>query len=296
MRNQDLILGCVRELSLSHIRPFVRSLRGTNYRGHCLFFSNNIDSQTSHFLQDNHIQTADFFYCNIKNHNPFLMGWFFWKRLLRLVKRRDFQLQLARLFWHFFYLRFLFARNYILKNPQFSRIMLTDVRDVYFQLDPFSWLPPSEGVYCFAEHSGRLIGNCPNNSQMIREVFGEEGLQRIQQFQIYCAGTIFGTRSALLQYLERFLDLALAGIHLWPFRGGDQGIHNWIVHFEQLPSLKLLDNEGPVFTMGCVPKEQILQNSKGQVFNRKGDIFPVLHQYDRFKDLARSLPFYELPE
>lgn len=79
------------------------------------------------------------------------MGWFFWKRLLRLVKGRDFQLQLARLFWHFFYLRFLLARNYILENPQFSRIMLTDVRDVYFQLDPFLWLPPSEG--CIALQS-----------------------------------------------------------------------------------------------------------------------------------------------
>lgn len=286
MKNQDLILGCLRGLSLSHVRPFVRSLRDTNYRGHCLFFSNNTDLKTSQFLKDNQIETTGFFYWGIKNQNPLLVGWFFWKRLLRLIKRREFQLHVARLFWHFFYLRFLLARNYILENPQFSRIMLTDVRDVYFQLDPFSWLPPSEGVYCFAEHSGRMIGGCPNNSGMIREVFGEEGLQKIQRSQIFCAGTIIGTRSALLQYLERFLDLALAGMNLWPFRGGDQGIHNWIVHFEGLPLLKPLGNEGPVFTMGCVPRMQIRQNSLGQVIKPEGTVYPILHQYDRFKDLV----------
>lgn len=52
---------------------------------------------------------------------------------------------------------------------------------------------------------------------MMHEIYDEEGLQRIQQLHIYCTGTIFGARSALLQCLERFLDLALAEINLLSF-------------------------------------------------------------------------------
>jgi hypothetical protein len=41
--------------------------------------------------------------------------------------------------------------------------------------------------------------------------------------------------------------------------------------------------------MGCVPRKQIRQNSLGQVINQEGTVYPILHQYDRFKDLALSL-------
>ena len=100
---------------------------------------------------------------------------------------------------------------------------------------------------------------------------------------------IFGTREPLLVYLEQFLDLALTGKALRPCSGSDQGIHNYIVHRQKLAGLELANNEGPVFTMGCVTREKIHTNSMGEVTNQAGIVYPVLHQYDRFPDLAKKL-------
>jgi hypothetical protein len=39
--------------------------------------------------------------------------------------------------------------------------------------------------------------------------------------------------------------------------------------------------------MGCVSQEFIRVNAAGEVVNRQGDVYSVLHQYDRFPELAK---------
>jgi len=286
MSKRQLILGVIRHLTRQQLEPFVESLRDTGFQGDCVFFSNSISKETARYLKRKAIRTIPFFYPAIRNQPFLLCGWRGWRILLGFLPTRDAKLKLARFFWHIFYLRFLFAYKFLLGHQEYTRVMLTDVRDVFFQSDPFSWIGSEKGVFCFAEVAGRMVGQCPRNRGMVMEVFGEEGISQLANRQISCAGTIFGTRKELLDYLEMFLDRGLSGKHLWPFKGGDQGIHNWIVHIENNPSVRLVDNEGPVFTMGCVPRKQIRQNSLGQVINYEGTVYPILHQYDRFKDLV----------
>lgn len=285
-------MGSVRRLSCADLYPFVESLRSTGYDGDCVFFSTSTSRATLDYLHDRGIQTTTFFYPAIRNHQPFLYGWNLWKLLLEKLNSRELQLKLVRLVWDLFFVRFLLARNFILAHPDYSQIMLTDVRDVVFQRDPFEWMHGRKGVFCFEEMEGRTIGDCKSNTRMVREVFGEEGWDKLRDFQISCAGVTFGTRVELLQYLERFLDLALGALSLRPCSGSDQGIHNRIVHLENLDALTLLNNEGPVFTMGCVPEERIRLNTMGEVVNKQGDVYNVLHQYDRFPELAKR--FYSV--
>lgn len=289
MIQRQLILGVIRHLTKQQLEPFVESLRGAGFQGDCVFFSSSISKEAARYLERKAIRTIPFFYPAIRNQPFLLCGWRAWRILLGFLPTRDAKLKLARIFWHIFYLRFLFAYKFLLGHQGYTHVMLTDVRDVFFQSNPFSWMGSEKGVFCFAEVAGRLVGQCPRNRRMVMEVFGEEGIRQLASKQISCAGTIFGTRKELLEYLESFLDLGLAGKDLWPFKGGDQGIHNWILHVENAPAIKLVDNEGPVFTMGCVAREQIRQNSLGRVINHKGTVYPILHQYDRFKDLALSL-------
>lgn len=283
----SLILGCIRRLSRADLHPFVDSLRSTGYSGDCILFRTRTSSRTTKYLHEHGIQTTPFYYPAIRNRQPFLYGWKLWKPLLDQLYDRELRLKLAQHLWDLFFVRFLLARNFLLAHPQYSQVMLTDVRDVVFQRDPFEWMRGRKGVFCFEEMEGRTIGECQYNSSMVREVFGDQGLHKLRGFQISCAGVICGTRVELLIYLERFLDLGLRAISLRPCTGSDQGIHNRIVHWENLEDLKLLNNEGPVFTMGCVPKDCIRVNSAGEVINKQGDVYSVLHQYDRFPELAK---------
>lgn len=282
-------MGAVRRLGVKELQPFVRSLRASGYQGDCVLFTTSISSATFRYLHDWGIRTMPFFYPAIKNHQPLLYGWSLWRHILGLAKNREVRLKMARLVWDLVYLRFLFERNFLISHPEYTEILLTDVRDVIFQKNPFLWMKGQTGVFCFEEHAGRKIGTCGANSRMVLEVFGRPGWEELKGCAVSCSGVIFGTRGALLSYLERFLDLALAGKALRPSSGSDQGIHNYIVHRQNWADLTLSSNEGPVFTMGCVPQNTILINSQNEVINQAGSAYPVLHQYDRFSDLKKIL-------
>jgi hypothetical protein len=284
---KSLIIGVIRRLSSKSLSPFVETLRSTGYSGDCVFFSTSTNRVTLDYLHDRGIRTIPFFYPAIRNHQPLLYGWNLWKLLLNQLNSRDLRLKLARHVWDLFFVRFLLARNFLLAHPEYTQVMLTDVRDVVFQRDPFEWMQGRKGVFCFEEMEGRTIGECKSNSRMVREAFGEEGLQKLRGFQISCAGVTFGTRAELLKYLDRFLDLSLGALSLRPCSGSDQGVHNRIVHLETLENLELVDNEGPVFTMGCVPQQAIRVNAAGEVVNKNGQVYPILHQYDRFPEMAK---------
>lgn len=288
MKTQPLIMGAVRRLGVKELQPFVKSLRATGYQGDCVLFTTSVSASTLRYLHDQKIRTVPFFYPAVRNHQPFLYGWKIWKPLLGMLREQETRLKLARLVWDLFFLRFLFYRDYLKTHGEYTHIMITDVRDVIFQENPFTWMGQKKGMFCFEEVSGLTIGESPANSRMVREVFGANGLAQVGHRQVSCAGITFGTRTPLLLYLQSFLDLALQAKNLWPCSGSDQGIHNYIIHQMGIPALQLVNNEGPVFTMGCVPRKQIRQNSLGQVINHEGAVYPILHQYDRFKDLALS--------
>ena len=286
-KDKQVIVGAVRRLTKRQLYPFIESLKASGYSGDFVFFCASTSHEAYRYLEEHAIRLVPFSYPAICNHQPLLYGWSLWRSLLKWLPNREQKLKLARLVWDLFFLRFLFARDFLTAHSEYSQIMLTDVRDVVFQRDPFAWMDNREGVFCFEEMQGRTVGECKSNSRMVREVFGEDGWEQLQGFQISCAGVTFGTRVELIGYLERFLDLALGALSLRPCSGSDQGVHNQIVHLENLENLALLDNEGPVFTMGCVPPELIRLNEMGEVINKHGDVYPVLHQYDRFPKLAK---------
>jgi hypothetical protein len=225
----------------------------------------------------------------IKNHQPLLLFWPIWKWLMGRLPSFESKAIVARWVWFLFYLRFLLYFEFLNHHLKYRKIMITDVRDVWFQKDPFSWMEDAEGVFCFSEAPGRKIGACPSNSVMVYEAVGPDKASEVAECQISCAGVTFGTRRAMLDYLRKFCELAFKAHRPGTCSGSDQGIHNWIVHRETVPGLHLLDNEGAVFTMGLYPVEQIKTDGKGHVVNSSGVIQPVLHQYDRFASIKEML-------
>jgi len=166
---------------------------------------------------------------------------------------------------------------------RFDRILLTDVRDVVFQSDPFA-RPWTDGLHCVLEDRRMTLGACPHNSRWIREHLGGDVLARLADKPISCSGTVLGDHQSVLRYLRALTARML------PFAGGermagfDQGVHNLLAH--ELPPCRLTlhDNAGPVLTLGYTKGEPALDD-EGFVLNEAGERSAIVHQYDRKPDL-----------
>ena len=285
-----VILGVLRNLQVDGIHPFFESLKATGYSGDVVMFCTKTSAQTEHYLAEQGVKIVRFPYWAIKNHQPMLLIWPFWRWVIGLLPSFGAKVAVARHVWFLFYLRFLLYYEFLIANPDYERIMITDVRDVWFQKDPFSWMDGEEGVFCFEEISGRSIGKCPSNSEMIYEAVGPEKAALVSECQVSCAGVTFGTRESMLLYLHKFCELAFTAYRPNTSTGSDQGVHNWIVHREPISGLRLINNQGPVYTMGLYHNSEIKTDGQGRVINSTdGNMPAVLHQYDRFPKITKML-------
>ena len=88
-----------------------------------------------------------------------LLFWPIWKRVIALLPGFVAKAFVARRVWFLFYLRFLMYYDFLLEHPKYERVMMTDVRDVWFQQDPFTWMEGDKGLSCFEEAGGRTKEN-----------------------------------------------------------------------------------------------------------------------------------------
>jgi hypothetical protein len=186
---------------------------------------------------------------------------------------------------YFYYLSFLRAHA-----AEFDRAMLTDVRDVIFQRDPFDWRSPAP-LQFFLEHRAVTIGTQSGNALWVRNAYGEAELARIGHQRVSCSGITFGTTGGMLGYLAAMTDeLVRATPRIAGFDGYDQGVHNHLVWSGAFPAAELKENgRGPVLTMHGVPASEFRQNERGELIDDDNAIVPVLHQYDRHPPLRDAL-------
>lgn len=196
----------------------------------------------------------------------------------------DFEVRNARpylaLGLHAMLARFLMYDDYLASvRHAYRNVLITDVRDVVFQADPFA--QPLDGIVFAAED--KAIIECPFNQSWIREVYGEEELAEIANRQISCAGTTIGTSGAVAHYT----GLMRSAIEIGEFKKTkslDQGIHNGIVWAVRPPGARF-DRDGLLMrTLGHTAPERI---SVGDgLIGVDGHAAPIIHQFDRHPALA----------
>jgi hypothetical protein len=166
-------------------------------------------------------------------------------------------------------------------------VMLTDVRDVVFQRDPFA--DPVTGLELYLEDESAQIGHDVFNTQWIRDLFGRQMIEALAGRTVSCSGTVVGTRDAILRYL---VEMTTAII--WrrrPMGPHDQAIHNVLIHSGRLGPLEMVANEhGRVLTLGQMKKFRT--SSDGFLLNADGSIPPVVHQWDRHASHVSKLPLF----
>jgi hypothetical protein len=89
-------------------------------------------------------------------------------------------------------------------RAKYKRVLLADVRDTYFQQNPFTTIFPSgddgdSGLYVFSEDNE--ISTCSWNSGWIRDCFGNSTLALIENNSIICSGITMGSTELVYNYV-----------------------------------------------------------------------------------------------
>jgi hypothetical protein len=162
-----------------------------------------------------------------------------------------------------------------------QEILLSDLRDVIFQADPFARpLPPLELAL---EDPSATLTEQPNNRRWLAGLYGERALAGLEGLVVSCSGTVIGRRAGILHYLSEMRD-EIAGRRR-PLGSHDQGVHNYLLRSGRFGDPAVVANgHGRILTMGAMAS--VPEREDGIALNADGTVPAVLHQYDR--DPARA--------
>jgi hypothetical protein len=305
-RSDHLVLGAATSYELPEIMPFVRSLRRTGYAGHLALLVDALRPESCHALQGmgvelvtiaNRWQTLSGHGQRLRRHAARLqlpalwyaasLGWAVRDPVRRRLRRNRSVVSCH----HISSARYFHYYEYLVRQPaRFERVMLTDVRDVLFQDDPFAFSLPQPLLF-FLEGSGQRIGMERYNRNWVRQLYGRRGLRSLADQRIVCSGTTIGDARAILRYLELMCDeLARLTGRICGRVSRDQGVHNGLIGRNCFPEAALLENGcGPVLTMGIEAFERFRTAPNGALLNDDGSRVAVVHQYDRHEGCAEQL-------
>lgn len=171
--------------------------------------------------------------------------------------------------------RYFWIRDFLERFRCDERIMLTDVRDVVFQSDPFESDYVGRTPLLFALEE-RSIGSCQYNTNWSARMYGAGVLDAIDGYIISCSGTTIGTHGHIYAYVRKMCRHLQIAPDVF---GIDQGIHNYILYKDAIEGQRLgLNGLSYVATIQYMHRLDIVD---GIAVNYDRKKIPVLHQYDR---------------
>lgn len=306
---RSLILGAYSRLPIGMLEPFARSLKATGFQGRFHVVAAGYDSDQLRQLAAlaDHVVPVDDEYDRVPPRVCTALGFARRQRGLRrlyphlfkavcraaseqdsLTRWRNLEFRLEGLqslrYMHYY-------RRIVDEAVDAEVVMISDLRDIVFQRDPFT--DPVTGLELYLEDSSERIGQDGGfNTRWLNDLYGKEFIDASRGQPLSCSGVVVGTRSAMLTYLsEMVADI------VWrrrPMGSHDQGVHNALIQTGRLPSTQLIPNEsGRVLTLGKMQKFQ--KNREGFLLNADGSIPAVLHQWDRHASLVADLRASKFP-
>lgn len=171
------------------------------------------------------------------------------------------------------------------ERPWVRNALLTDVRDVVFQGDPFA--PKVSGLEFFAECDTPLKSH-DFNMKYLRAVAGDCFADSVADQACICVGTVLGSRAELSRFCRLILMLgAIPRSEIGGAFGADQAACNLAVHLGLIDG-QVFANHSRVATLGMVPAEQ-MSLVDGVICNPDGSASPIVHQYDRHPELMATM-------
>jgi len=208
----DVIIGVVDNYGWDQIKYWANSIEQSGFDGHKALLVYNMDADTVRKLTDKGFMTVG---CSAFDEEK------------GFVYQNNGNIMVDRFFHIYNFLK-------MIQDPEgVDRVIITDVRDVIFQLNPTNWLNTenSHGFDLLVGSENLRFKDEPWNVNNVTQSFGDYFTELLKDEEIYCAGVIAGE-------LESIKDLCL---NIWlvcrglnPFvpggGGPDQAALNILLH------------------------------------------------------------------
>jgi hypothetical protein len=292
--DKDLVIGIAAGYNFEKIETFVKSLIKTGYQGDLAIVAGDnmvIPQWCRDKLNIILIKEPNFGRTFLQVNFRRVMYHFFRKwsctrlaGILKSIKNKS-QDKFLNAFISTYHVqtgRYAFYYKFLKANKQYRNVMFSDIRDVYFQDEPFEQLKAKFSV--FQESSNYFIKQDQAiNAKWIKMGFGNEEYEKIKENVIYCSGTIIGQYASIMSFLDLFLNTCLQYKVPYYEKGIDQGVFNFLVHNNLIPDMYKSINGEHILTIGTEPLSDITYH--GDKINFRGAQPSVVHQYDRHAEL-----------
>lgn len=298
---RDVVFGAATGYSAVQVAPFLRSLRATGFAGEVVLFVlptlSSADraamralGATLVFVQRvlGRLSKAD----AERRFTPRLAP--LHRRVGPLLARLPGSLGTALremysgLFHHPASSRFADILRHLRQRPgRYRQVLLTDVRDVVFQADPFADPLPAAVVAALETDKVRTATE-PSNAAWARRFYGEHVLTQLADRRVSCVGTVFGTAAGITHYLEELVrEMVGMGDRGVGQFGPDTSAHNLLLWSGRLPDVGTAENGSRlVFTVAGEDVERF-RIENGVLLSTDGRPVAVVHMYDRHPALRR---------
>jgi hypothetical protein len=175
-------------------------------------------------------------------------------------------------------------------------VIWVDVKDIVFQKDPTEWLNNNMNKDILAFSESLKFGDEEWARLNAGTSFPMEW-EWLQTKEIHCAGTIVGKKEAIR---DLFID-----IYRWslttsnPQQLADQAAYNILIHLHQFKDIVQFVKQQEGFAAqlhlklkkgGNLPyTEELVTIDGDEVKNSKGELFTLVHQYDRDEELKKLI-------
>jgi hypothetical protein len=271
-------------LNAASIEPFFYSLRLSGYSDEVVVFASNISADCRKLFNkyDAKIIDCDYYGMPVLSKLAPRIKW-----AAEMIRRYYFARRLSRKDCDYLLInngRYFYWREYLMSlkdKPGF--VLFTDIRDVVFQTNPFSF-PFQPGLSVTTESDKIKQSWCA-----IKALWFSAGLvetYRLASHDIVNCGTVVADFASAVKYL----DLMTAHFNdrfFWALSNAiDQSFHTYIVHRKLISPIQYYNNwKGPFLTLANVVVPPKNKNGAGYLCNDDGSIVPIVHQYDRIKNL-----------
>jgi len=291
---KNLVLGAVRGYNFEQLRPFVVSLQRTAFKGDLVLLWNSLSPETLAALEAEGVKLVHFSYRGSGALNSWSRFWPQLRPLLLCPVGDAARQAVYKKILNLAFVRYVHALEFLQAHRgEYENVLLTDVRDVIFQDDPFRDPLPAD-ITAFLEAPHMKFGAEPMNDEWIAVNYGAEMTEKLKGTRISCCGTVMGTQAGMVDYLEVFLGEVIK-LHSLE-HGADTSIHNVIAREHFRDRVAIIENlVGAVGTVGANAMGDLKLNQEGLIVQPGGWSVPVLHQYDRHAEFAARL-IARLPE
>ncbi|MDO1529809.1 hypothetical protein QMK61_13300 [Fulvimonas sp. R45] len=286
----DLILGAAAGYCAGQVRLFAQSLAQTGFNGRLVLFVHGSQLGSMKDMLRTYAPSLEVDLVRIRSihEHPKLVRSCLKRLAAAMPAERISVLKRALLRFHGkpHVTRYFYYADYLAAHAGFVRVLLSDVRDVVFQSNPFRDLEP--GLHVGMESEDLTIATEPFDRDWMLDAYGESMLRELGHKQVSCSGVTLGDFEAVRRYVDLILREALR----LPFRHMktriyDQAFHNKLFYCGELgdahPCQPL---KSRIATLGCLDPAIFVLSETGYLLNTDGRVAPIVHQYDRHRVLV----------